>query len=112
MDCDSEQNARTGPPSAPPSNQRRTFLDALSLTLREHNPGTHCEVSRFKAQLPPLLRVSWRGASLDVGCDLGRNGWMFVRGFDPRAVLGPVGSLTGVARTVAEILGIPQSPPR
>ncbi|POM24051.1 hypothetical protein BTM25_26780 [Actinomadura rubteroloni] len=93
-----------------PANQRTTFLAALSLTLRERYPDVTCQISRFKAQLPPTLRVEWRAHHVDVGCDLTYEGWSLVVGFDPRKVIGPAGHPVPAARAVAELLGISRHP--
>ncbi|POM25161.1 hypothetical protein BTM25_38040 [Actinomadura rubteroloni] len=93
-----------------PANQRVVFLEALSLTLREHYPGVLCEIRRFRAGLPPVMRVTWGNEASEIGCDLSGDGWNFVHGLDPRRVIGPAGSLSASARAVACALGLGRHP--
>ncbi|WP_240489827.1 hypothetical protein [Actinomadura atramentaria] len=95
-----------------PSNQRVTFLDVLALTLRERYPGVRTEVAQFSAGLPPLLRVFHGRVGQDIGCDMGRDGWTYVLGFDPRRNIAPTSDPVRAARAVAEMLGIRSHPER
>lgn len=89
-----------------PNSQRRTFLDVLRMELEQTYGLGSGVVWRERHLVLFVVALKPRAGSVEIGCDLQKDGWWFTLPADDGRTIAPVADISSTAKVVAAELGV------